>query len=79
MDNSRSGEFDCVAGCGVADGEFDHWSIADERASGALAIKVFFLSCVIVAGVFGGFTANRKILLVQALPGAIALALVLLS
>ena len=44
---------------------------------GAYAIKVFFLSCVIVAGVFGGFTANRKILLVQALPGAIALALVL--
>jgi putative membrane protein len=44
---------------------------------GAFAIKVFFLSCVIVAGVFGGFTANRKILLVQALPGVIALALVL--
>jgi putative membrane protein len=40
-------------------------------------IKVFFLSCVVVAGVFGGFTANRKILWVQALPGAIALALVL--
>jgi len=30
-----------------------------------------------VAGVFGGFTASRKILLVQALPGAVALALVL--
>jgi putative membrane protein len=42
-------------------------------------IKLFFLGCVIVAGVFGGFTANRKILWVQALPGAIALALVLLS
>jgi putative membrane protein len=46
-------------------------------AGGAFSIKIFFLSCVIVAGVFGGFTANRKILLVQALPGAIALALVL--
>ncbi len=44
---------------------------------GALAIKVFFLSCVVVAGVFGGFTASRKILLVQALPGAIALGLVI--
>jgi len=40
-------------------------------------IKVFFLSCVVVAGVFGGLTANRKILWVQGLPGAIALALVL--
>ncbi|HEY0512360.1 MAG TPA: DUF1304 domain-containing protein [Thermoanaerobaculia bacterium] len=44
-----------------------------------ISIKVFFLLCVIVAGVFGGFTASRKILWVQALPGAIALALVLLA
>src|SRR6266566_2381863 len=42
-------------------------------------IKIFFLSCIIVAGVFGAFTASRKILWVQALPGAVALALVLLS
>ena len=38
--------------------------------------KVFFLSCVIVAGIFGAATANRKILWVQAVPGAIALGLV---
>jgi putative membrane protein len=42
-----------------------------------LAVKVFFLGCVIVAGVFGGFTASRKIFFVQALPGAIALGLLL--
>ena len=42
-------------------------------------IKVFFLGCVIVAGVFGALTANRRILWVQALPGAVALALVLAS
>ena len=42
-------------------------------------IKIFFLSCVVMAGVFGALTANRKILWVQALPGAIALALVLVS
>lgn len=41
------------------------------------AIKIFFLVCVIVAGVFGAITVNRKILWVQALPGAIALAMVL--
>lgn len=39
------------------------------------AVRVFFLVCVIVAGVFGAATANRKILFVQAIPGAIALAL----
>ena len=43
------------------------------------SIKIFFLACVIVAGVFGAITANRKILWVQALPSAIALALVFLS
>jgi putative membrane protein len=44
-----------------------------------LSVKVFFLVCVIVAGIFGAVTANRKILWVQAVPGAIALALVLLA
>lgn len=43
------------------------------------AIKLFFLGCVIVAGVYGAATASRKILWVQALPGAIAAALVGLS
>jgi putative membrane protein len=42
-----------------------------------LPVKVFFLACVIVAGGFGALTANRKILWVQAVPGAVALALVL--
>jgi putative membrane protein len=40
------------------------------------AIKIFFLSCVIVAGLFGAATAKRSILWTQALPGAIAFVLV---
>ena len=40
-------------------------------------IKVFFLLCVVIAGVFGGVSANRKILYVQALPGLVGLLLVL--
>ena len=43
---------------------------------GGFAIKVFFLACVIVAGIFGAITAKRSILFVQALPGLIALILV---
>jgi len=39
------------------------------------AIREFCLGCVIIAGIFGAATASRKILYVQALPGAIALAL----
>ncbi len=42
-----------------------------------LGIKVFFLGCVLVAGVYGGLTAARKILWIQALPAAIGLLLVL--
>jgi putative membrane protein len=45
--------------------------------SSALAIKVFFLGCVVVAGVFGAATVGRKILFIQAAPAAVALALVL--
>lgn len=40
-------------------------------------IKLFFLGCVVIAGVFGGLTANRRILFVQALPAALALLLLL--
>jgi putative membrane protein len=43
------------------------------------SIKVFFLVCVLVAGLYGAATASRKILFVQALPGALGLALLLLS
>ncbi|WP_433617413.1 DUF1304 domain-containing protein [Dactylosporangium sp. CA-139114] len=45
--------------------------------AGSLAFQVFFLVCVIVAGLYGAATASRRILLVQALPGALALAAVL--
>ena len=39
------------------------------------AIRLFFLGCVILAGIFGAATVSRKILYVQALPAAIAVAL----
>ena len=42
-------------------------------------IKIFFLGCVLLAGIFGGLTAGRKILLVQALPAAAALLMVIFS
>jgi putative membrane protein len=45
----------------------------------AFAFKLFFLVCVIVAGVFGAATVSRRILLVQAVPAALALGAVLLA
>jgi putative membrane protein len=47
--------------------------------SAGFQFKVFFLGCVIVAGVYGAWSVSRRILWVQAAPGAVALALVLLS
>ena len=47
--------------------------------TGGTDLKVFFLCCVLVAGLYGAATASRKILFVQAVPAAIGLALVLLS
>ena len=41
--------------------------------------KIFFLACVVVAGLYGGATANRRIWFIQALPAAIALVLVHLA
>jgi len=41
------------------------------------AVKVFFLACVLVAGIFGSITASRKILWVQAVPAAVALELLI--
>lgn len=43
------------------------------------AIKVFFLGCIVVAGVFGAVTSSKKILFIQAIPGLITLAAVLLA
>lgn len=39
-------------------------------------ITVFFLLCVLAAGLFGAATASRKILFIQALPAAVALVLI---
>jgi len=40
---------------------------------------IFFLCCIIIAGLYGAATANRSILFIQALPAAIALALLVLN
>lgn len=41
------------------------------------AISIFFLSCIVIAGVFGSLTADKKIFFVQALPALIAIILVI--
>ena len=54
------------------------WSLFAPPPLG-LQLALFFLGCVLVAGIYGGLTANRKILWVQAAPAAVALLVVLLT
>lgn len=46
------------------------WGLFTDRRD----VKIFFLACVVIAGVFGGLTAKTSILFTQALPALIALA-----
>lgn len=52
------------------------WSLVD--GARGFALKVFFLLCIIVAGIYGGLTAIPTILYVQGAPAALALLFVLL-
>ena len=51
------------------------WGLIDDD----VAFKVFFLGCVIVAGAYGAATINPRILVIQAVPAALALGALLLA
>lgn len=54
------------------------WGLWLDGSEG-LHVKAFFLGCVLVAGVYGGLTATRKVLWIQAAPAALGLALLLVG
>jgi putative membrane protein len=51
------------------------WGLVVDRSD----VEIFFLVCVIVAGVYGALTVSRKILVVQAVPALLALVAVLVA
>lgn len=51
------------------------WGLVSDRRD----VKIFFLVCVIVAGVFGGLTAKTSIMFTQGLPALLALAAIFVS
>ncbi|WP_298010451.1 DUF1304 domain-containing protein [uncultured Aquabacterium sp.] len=53
------------------------WGIA--LGSAGTPVKLFFLGCVLIAGIYGALTASRKILFIQGMPAAVGIALVVLS
>ena len=54
------------------------WSLVAADPVGFQA-KVFFLGCVVIAGMYGAKTVSPRILFIQAVPAGLALAVVLLS
>jgi len=55
------------------------WGLMHPVAEIGTQVQIFFLLCVIAAGIYGGLTAKRSILLVQSLPAMIALSALLIS
>ncbi len=53
--------------------------LAAGLGSGDTAVKLFFLGCVVIAGVFGAATVSRRIFWIQALPALIGGALLLVA
>lgn len=51
------------------------WGLLDRNSS----VQIFFLGCVLIAGIYGGLTTRRTILYIQALPGLLALIAVYLT
>jgi putative membrane protein len=55
------------------------WALVWYGVGGGRPILTFFLACIVVAGIYGGLTVSRRILIVQAVPAVIAAALLWLS
>ena len=55
------------------------WTYFIQDARWSMNVALFFLSCVAIAGIYGAFTADKKILFVQTIPAAIAILLIILS
>jgi putative membrane protein len=55
------------------------WGLVHPNPAFGFQIKVFLLLCVIVAGLYGGYSVSKRIIMVQALPAAVALLLLWLA
>jgi putative membrane protein len=53
------------------------WSLLIQDQNWSTNVSLFFLSCVAIAGIYGAFTASKKIFVVQALPALITIVLII--
>lgn len=55
------------------------WSLFIEDAYWSSNVAMFFLTCVVIAAIYGGLTASRRIIVVQGIPALLALAIVVIN
>jgi len=55
------------------------WSLCHPNEAFSGQLKLFFLSCVLIAGIYGGVSVNKKIIFVQGLPAFLGLLLILIK
>ncbi len=55
------------------------WSLLHKNKTFSIQLQLFFLICILIAGVFGGFSASKKILFIQALPALVTLVILFIS
>ena len=55
------------------------WTFFIDQIEWSNNIRLFFLSCIVIAGIYGAMTVSKRILYVQAIPAILGLTLVLLS
>ena len=55
------------------------WGLMHPDPDDGFEIKIFFLLCVVAAGLYGGYSVSKRILFVQALPAVLALVFLYLS
>ena len=55
------------------------WGLIHPVPEFSFQIKLFFLGCVVVAGVYGAYSVSKRILFIQALPAAITMVLLMVA
>ena len=55
------------------------WSFLIDDPEWSVNVRLFFLGCVSVAGIFGALTASKKIFIIQAVPALLAILFVIIS
>ncbi len=55
------------------------WGMVNPNPDFAVQVKMFFLGCITIAGIYGGYSVNKRIFYIQSLPAVLAMYLIYVS